>query len=104
MELWNTGEDPGASVARCRVEPGVTTQLHALTVDERYIILSGRGSVETGDRPAATVRPGDVVWIPAGVAQRIANVGAEDLVFLAVCTPRFVPEAYSSLEGEVGGS
>ena len=98
LELWNSDTDPATSIARCRVEPGVTTELHSLTIDERYVILSGAGEVEVGDRGRGPVGPGDVVSIPAGVPQRITNVGADDLVFLAVCTPRFVPEAYLSLE------
>jgi mannose-6-phosphate isomerase-like protein (cupin superfamily) len=28
------------------------------------------------------------------VAQRVTNTGEEDLVFLAICTPRFRPENY----------
>jgi hypothetical protein len=31
-------------------------------------------------------------------AQRIANLGDADLLFLAICTPRFVPACYESLE------
>ena len=45
-ELWNDGCDADISVARARVEPGVTTELHWLDVDERYVITSGRGRVE----------------------------------------------------------
>jgi oxalate decarboxylase/phosphoglucose isomerase-like protein (cupin superfamily) len=30
--------------------------------------------------------------------QRIANIGEDDLVFLAVCTPRFTKEVYEVLE------
>ena len=41
---------------------------------------------------------GDVVNIPAGVQQQITNVGAEDLVFLCVCTPRFWAGSYEDLE------
>ncbi len=44
------------------------------------------------------VKPGDSVTIPVGTAQRIANVGTGDLVFLVLCTPRFVPECYRNLE------
>jgi hypothetical protein len=40
----------------------------------------------------------DVVSIPPACAQRITNTGAGDLVFLAVCTPRFVQEAYEEIE------
>lgn len=32
------------------------------------------------------------------VPQRIANLGDGDLVFLALCTPRFVSEAYQDAE------
>jgi hypothetical protein len=30
--------------------------------------------------------------------RRIANSGATDLIFLALCTPRFLAEAYEDLE------
>ena len=36
--------------------------------------------------------------IPAGCRQRITNTGRDDLVFLALCTPRFVPASYEDLE------
>ena len=57
-------------------------------------ILQGRGRVEVGDLAPQEVGPGDVVLIPPSVRQRIANTGREDLVFLAICTPRFRNEAY----------
>lgn len=98
-ELSNGPDDPAVSLARARVEPGRTTAWHALrdTV-ERYLILEGRGLVEVGDQPACPVGPGDVVLIPSGCRQRIANAGSADLVFLAVCSPRFSPENYLDLE------
>ena len=46
----------------------------------------------------AAVGPGDRVLIAAGIAQRIANTGAEDLEFYCLCTPRFRAENYSDLE------
>jgi hypothetical protein len=30
--------------------------------------------------------------------QRISNLGDDDLLFLAICTPRFEPGCYESLE------
>lgn len=87
------------SVARARVPVGVTTRWHALHGStERYIILEGRGMVEVGDRDPAPVGPLDVVVIPADVAQRITNAGANDLVFLCICTPAFSQERYVDLE------
>lgn len=98
-ELSNTAEDPAVSIARARVVPGVVTRWHRLRgIVERYVILSGKGRVEVGDLPAQEVIAGAVVVIPALCRQRIANVGDEDLVFLAICSPRFEPEAYEDLE------
>ena len=99
-ELSNGEHDPAVSMARARVEPGRTTAWHALrgTV-ERYIVLEGQGAVELGDLPPSPVGPGDVVLIPPGCRQRITNTGHGDLIFLAVCSPRFTPEAYTPLEG-----
>jgi mannose-6-phosphate isomerase-like protein (cupin superfamily) len=99
VELSNAASDPQVSIARARVAPGVTTAWHRLHgIAERYLLLEGRGRVEVGDLPPAEIGPGDVVLIPPGCRQRIANVGEADLVFVAVCTPRFVPDAYESLD------
>ena len=54
--------------------------------------------VEVGDAPPEDIGPGAVVLIPPGVRQRIANTGDADLIFLAVCTPRFARVAYEDLE------
>ena len=97
-ELKNDPDTPEVSVARCRVEPGVTTELHSLSVLEWYVILSGEGDLSIGDAPIRRVGAGDAVMIPAGIAQRIENTGTEDLVFFCVCVPRFTPGCYASLE------
>lgn len=99
IETFNSPADESLSIARARVEPGITTAWHIVkgTV-ERYIIASGHGRVEVGDFPAADVGPGDVVIIPAGVRQRITNTGDQDLIFYCVCTPRFQLRNYSALE------
>ena len=98
-ELSNDSNDEMASIAQARVEAGVTTSWHKLTaVTERYIIVSGQGRVEIEGLQPADVIAGDVVIIPADTAQRISNTGSTDLIFLAVCTPRFTPECYITLE------
>ena len=98
LESWNDGFDPAVSIARARIEPGATTQAHRLKgVIERYLIIEGEGRA-TADGVAKDVRPGDVVTIPAGASQRIANTGTRDLVFYCICTPRFTPECYEALE------
>ena len=98
-ELHNRADDPAVSVARARVPPGVTTRWHTLGgITERYVIEAGHGEVSVGDAPARVVSAGDQVVIAPGVRQRIRNRGATDLVFLAICTPRFVPEAYADVD------
>jgi mannose-6-phosphate isomerase-like protein (cupin superfamily) len=98
-EVLNDESSPELSVARARVEPGVTTAWHRLTgTAERYLIFSGSGRMETEGIEPADVCAGDVVCIPPDTAQRITNTGAEDLIFFAVCTPRFTPECYIGLE------
>jgi len=99
-EWSNSDADPAASIARARVPAGSTTRWHRLEgITERYVILSGEGRAEVGDQ-SAEVGPGDVVVISPGTRQRITAFGAVDLVFLAVCTPRFRPEAYIELDAE----
>jgi mannose-6-phosphate isomerase-like protein (cupin superfamily) len=101
LESSNTSTDPDASIARARVEPGVTTSWHRLKgIVERYYILEGEGVVEVGDLPPEEVHPGSVVIIPESCRQRIQNTGSADLIFLAICTPRFEPGAYEDLEYE----
>jgi len=90
LELLNDPADPDASVARARVPPGTTTRWHRLRgTAERYVILEGEGIVSIGDHPPVKVRSGDAVLIAPMTRQRIHNTGATDLVFLAICTPRF---------------
>ena len=97
-ELSNTEEDPQLSIARVRVEPGDCTKWHLLEDRaERYLILQGTGEVEIGDMAPAGLKAWDLVLIPAGIRQRIRNTGTNDLVFVALCTPRFTEEAYREL-------
>jgi len=99
LELANSPDDPAVSIARARVSPGVTTRRHRLDgVAERYVILEGRGRVEVGGLPVRDVVPGAVVLIPPGCPQCITNTGADDLVFLAVCSPRFTPGVYRDVD------
>lgn len=98
-EWWNSPHDRAISVARARVEPGVTTRLHRLKgVTERYVILEGVGRVEVGGLTPQRVGSGDVIVIPPGTPQRITNTGNSDLIFLAICTPRFTQDIYEDID------
>jgi mannose-6-phosphate isomerase-like protein (cupin superfamily) len=89
-EIANDPGDEFVSIARARVELD--------RISERYIIVSGQGLVEVDDLEPIDVLPGDVVRIPADIAQRITNTGKGDLIFYAVCAPRFRQDSYISLE------
>ncbi|MBK9989337.1 MAG: cupin domain-containing protein [Verrucomicrobia bacterium] len=98
-ELSNSANDPDLSIARARVAAGITTRWHRLReTTERYVILEGRARVEIGELPPQEVGPGDVVLIPPLCGQRITNLGDQDLIFLALCTPCFRPEIYEDIE------
>jgi mannose-6-phosphate isomerase-like protein (cupin superfamily) len=98
-ELSNTPDDPDVSIARARVKPGVTTRWHRLKETfERYFVISGRGLVEVGEHAPQEVTVGDIVLIPPMCCQRITNTGTDDLIFLAVCTPRFTQEVYENID------
>jgi mannose-6-phosphate isomerase-like protein (cupin superfamily) len=98
-EIANDSGDKLVSIARARVRPGVTTAWHKLNgVTERYIIVSGHGSVEIGDQGSLDICEGDVVRIPANTPQRIQNPEKLDLIFYCICSPPFQKDCYVCLE------
>ncbi len=101
-ERMNEPAIPRVSLADARVEPGVTTELHRLSVDEYYVIRHGTGLMEVGEETPFEVSSGDTVVIPAGIAQRITNSGEDDLLMQCICMPRFTPESYEPLENDSG--
>ena len=95
VEMSNSDDDRGLSIARVRVEPGVTTKLHYLVnTIERYILFEGEALIEVAGLPKQKLNVGSVVIIPPECPQRVTNVGLTDLIFLAICSPRFKPEVY----------
>jgi len=99
-ELINDKSIADFSLADSRIEPGVATEVHSLSVREWYYIKQGTGLMEVGGGPQIEVGPGDTVEIPAGVSQRITNTGQSDLTLQCVCLPRFTPDCYQSLESD----
>ena len=99
LEVMNAPEAPSVSIARARVEPGTTTVLHSVDRTEVYYILEGIGEATVGEQKR-TMSAGEAVYIAPGTPQRITNIGQGDLLFLAICTPRFLPQSYADLEGK----
>ncbi|MEZ5561310.1 MAG: cupin domain-containing protein [Pseudomonadales bacterium] len=95
LELLNDPADPDASIARARVPAGTTTRWHRLRgTTERYLITAGHGEVSVGEAAPVAVCAGDTVLIPPMTRQRIRSTGPDDLVFVAICTPRFERRNY----------
>ena len=79
------------------VKPGGGVFVPHLHLEQTEIIRVIKGKLRCGlPGQEREVGPGEVVVIPAGTPQRIAAFGDEDLVFLAICTPRFTPECYQT--------
>jgi mannose-6-phosphate isomerase-like protein (cupin superfamily) len=98
-EVLNDPSFPSFSIAKARVEPGVTTETHKLAdTHEVYYIIEGMGVMYIDGNEAKPVGPRDAVYIAANSSQRITNTGTSDLIFLCICTPRFVPESYSAVK------
>ena len=98
-ELWNEPFDNDVSIAQARLPAGERTLPHLLNnTSERYLILSGEGLVYVGNRKAVAITQNDMVLIQPGEKQYIENTGSTDLVFLAICSPRFRSENYVELD------
>ncbi|MCW4009124.1 MAG: cupin domain-containing protein [Candidatus Bathyarchaeota archaeon] len=96
---WVSAKDKDLSIARARIPPGVTSKAHHLEgVQEIYLITQGKGRVYVGDLEPTEVTQGDVVVIPAGISQKIANISETDLIFYCICTPSFTESCYRDEE------
>ncbi|HIJ59217.1 MAG TPA: cupin domain-containing protein [Nitrospirae bacterium] len=102
-ELSNIEYDEAVSIVMARVPMGVKTRRHRL-IDtfERYVILRGSGMVYVDNNPPEIVSKGDVVLFPPETVQSIENIGNDDLVFLAICSPRFVKKNYEDVDNKEG--
>jgi len=97
--LNNHKSDSPFSIARARVESGITTTWHRLNgILEYYYILEGNGFMEIGDDSGFEVQKNDIIKIEPNQAQRIKNIGEEDLTFLVICDPPFTDKHYEELE------
>ena len=97
--LHNHDSDKPVSIAKARVEVGVTTAWHRLSeITEFYYILQGTGLMEIGEDSGFEVQVDDIVRIPSDQPQRIQNTGDQDLIFLAICNPPFSDKNYEELE------
>jgi mannose-6-phosphate isomerase-like protein (cupin superfamily) len=99
-ELMNDEAIPEVSLAQARIEPGVVTRWHTVSVAEWHIIVQGNGLAYVGDDEPFVVNPGDKVVVPIGTRQRFGNTGDTDLLLYCICMPRFTAACYESVGDE----
>lgn len=69
---------PGREVIQVRVEfdPGYVAPRHTHPGEEIIYVLEGTLEYGIGDQPPVTVKPGDVLFVPAGTVHWARNLGA----------------------------
>ncbi len=68
IDPLNTAEPPGsAAMALVTFEPGARTHWHTHPKGQTLIVTAGCGRAAQEGGPIEDIRPGDVVWFPAGV-------------------------------------
>jgi quercetin dioxygenase-like cupin family protein len=93
---------PGREVVQTIVEldPGVTSSRHTHPGEEIVYVLEGAPlEYEVEGRPPVTLKPGDVLFIPAGAVHAARNVGKRKGAELAT----YIVEKGKPLLTEVGG-
>ena len=69
---------PGREVIQVRVDfdPGYVSPRHTHPGEEIIYVLEGTLEYEIAGRPPARVKPGDVLFVPAGTVHAAKNVGS----------------------------
>ncbi|MBO9538364.1 cupin domain-containing protein [Herbaspirillum sp.] len=65
--LFQANDTARASGGSVTFEPGARTAWHAHPRGQTLIVTAGSGYVQRWGGPLEAIKPGDVVWIPAGV-------------------------------------
>ena len=76
---------PGREVIQVRVgiAPGVTAPRHSHPGEELVYMLEGELEYRLDGRPPVTLKPGEVLFIPAGAVHAVTNVGQAGAAELA---------------------
>jgi quercetin dioxygenase-like cupin family protein len=69
---------PGREVVQVRVDfdPGYASPRHTHPGEEIIYVLEGTLEYEIGDKPPVRVKPGDVLFVPAGTVHAAKNIGS----------------------------
>lgn len=76
---------PGREVVQVRVDfdPGYVAPRHTHPGEEIIYVLEGTLEYQIEGQPTATVKPGDVLFVPAGAIHSVKNVGSSNGAELA---------------------
>jgi quercetin dioxygenase-like cupin family protein len=98
---------PGREVVQTIVEldPGVRSSTHTHPGEEIVYVLEGAPlEYEVEGKPKVTLKPGDVLFIPAGTAHAVRNVGnrrgAELATYIVEKESRCSPMSVTALRGD----
>ena len=69
---------PGREVIQVRVDfdPGYVAPRHTHPGEEMIYVIEGKLQYQIEGQPDATVKPGDVLFVPAGAIHSVKNVGS----------------------------
>jgi quercetin dioxygenase-like cupin family protein len=69
---------PGREVVQVRVDfdPGYVSPKHTHPGEEIIYVLEGTLEYQIEGQPTVTVKPGDVLFVPAGAVHRAKNLGS----------------------------
>ena len=85
------GDPANHSLAQIVIPSGKSSLPHYHELSqETYFILAGEGTMRVNDKEFV-LGPGQACHIEQGELHQINNQGEDDLVFLAVCVPPWVP-------------
>jgi mannose-6-phosphate isomerase-like protein (cupin superfamily) len=76
---------PDLSVGTYSIPAGGVDTQSPHTEDEIYVVTAGRATIDT-DSGRAAVKPGDVIFVPAGEGHRFVDI-EEDLALLVIFGP-----------------
>ena len=76
---------PGREVVQVRVDfaPGAAFPRHSHPGEEIVYAIEGTMEYQLGDNPPATLKPGEVLFIPAGTIHAVKNIGKRNAAELA---------------------
>lgn len=85
--LFSPTDQARLSVANVTFEPGARTAWHAHPWGQVLVVSAGSGRVQALGGPVQEIRPGDVVWIPAGLRHWHGASPASAMTHMSIVEP-----------------